>query len=172
MTESAPEKKSRKARKAKYEDEYEQYKAARAAPAEAVPSSCRSRQGTKPVFNPADPFAEWEKANAKVESQQRSSPAARAAGITPSGQYTAPRRPVQATQGTPARPGATTVRPSCPGPCSRSPHAGAAARPGTTRAFCRTDAASTIASAGRPRKARMQISRWMTFWRSSSKQHG
>lgn len=121
VSESAPEKKSRKARKAKYEDEYEQYKAARAARQKQSPAPAAPAQGTKPVFNPADPFAEWEKANAKVESQQRSSPAARAAGITPSGQYTAPRRPAQATQGTPARPAATTVRPSAPAPAPAAP---------------------------------------------------
>lgn len=119
--ENAPEKKGRKARKAKYEDEYEQYKAARAARQQQSSAPAAPAQRTKPVFNPADPFAEWEKANAKVESQQRSSPAARAAGITPSGQYTAPRRPAQAPQSAPARPAAAAVRPSAPAPAAPMP---------------------------------------------------
>ena len=63
-----PEKKPRKGKKAKYEDEYEQYKAARAARQEAEPQPQPKRV---PAYDAADPFAEWEKANAKAGNQPR-----------------------------------------------------------------------------------------------------
>ena len=78
----------RKTRKPNYSKEYEQYKAERAArernsaaPAQAQPAA------------PADndnPFAEWERANARVDSQRGSSPAARAMGANPPSYNRAP----------------------------------------------------------------------------------
>ena len=77
----------RKTRKPNYSKEYEQYKAERAArernaaPAQAKPAA------------PADndnPFAEWERANARVDSQRGSSPAARAMGANPPSYNRAP----------------------------------------------------------------------------------
>ena len=65
-----PVRSSRKARQARYDEEYEQFKAAQrarqeAAPAvEAEPVSAPSATVRDPAYNPADPFAEWERANA------------------------------------------------------------------------------------------------------------
>ena len=58
--------KNRKSRKPDYEAEYEQYKAQRAAREQS-----QSRQPAGPSVRPAtdDPFAEWERANAKLGSQ-------------------------------------------------------------------------------------------------------
>ena len=71
------ERKSRKARQSKYDEEYEQYKAAQrareeaekaAAPAPVEPAPAEepipAAPAEEPVFDPADPFAEWERANA------------------------------------------------------------------------------------------------------------
>lgn len=68
---------SRKARQSKYDEEYEQYKAAQrareeaekaTAPAEEVPAPAKepapAAPAEEPAFDPADPFAEWERANA------------------------------------------------------------------------------------------------------------
>lgn len=106
-----PEKAARKPRKVKrYEEEYEQYKAARAArqqqqPVQQAPSPTPK---ARPAYDPADPFAEWERANAKAEAQQRTSAAARASGA----QYTAPTAPAQ-----PVRPAA----PVAPAPQQQAP---------------------------------------------------
>ena len=67
----------RKARQSKYDEEYEQYKAAQrareeaekaAAPAPVEPAPAEepipAAPAEEPVFDPADPFAEWERANA------------------------------------------------------------------------------------------------------------
>lgn len=88
------EEKPRRGRKAKYEDEYEEYKAKQrpsrpAAPAAAARAGGSVRAGDRsqsaPARNPAparnaDPFAEWEKANARVDAQRSGSYAARAMG--------------------------------------------------------------------------------------------
>ena len=73
-------------RKSKYEEEYEQYKAARAArqqaqqdPSETAPA----RRESVPAVDPADPFAEWERANARAEAQKEAYAAA-AYGVAPS----------------------------------------------------------------------------------------
>lgn len=71
-----------KAKKTLYEEDYEQYKAAHpelkreparksAAPAKAAPKADSS----------VDPFAEWERANARVESRQTMSSTAKAMGV-------------------------------------------------------------------------------------------
>lgn len=91
--------------KKKAQDQYEQYKAERAArPAPAPQPQRRPRQ------NPdgSDPFAEWEKASAKVEAQQKNTYAAKATGVAPSS-YTRP----QARYNAPAQPAA---RPAAPRP--------------------------------------------------------
>lgn len=65
------EKAPRKDRKAKAEDEYEQYKAARAErQRQAEPSAPRPARPAP--SNTADPFAEWERANAKADAQPKS----------------------------------------------------------------------------------------------------
>lgn len=80
--EEKPVKRSRKSRKSKYDDEYEQYKAARAARQKAEAASApvpAAPVKTAPAAKqPAssDPFAEWERANARAGVQQRSAYAA------------------------------------------------------------------------------------------------
>ena len=67
-------------RRSKYEDEYEQYKAEREARQQAEK---RGKVKSEPAAAQADPFAEWERANAAVESRRGSSAAAKAMGATP-----------------------------------------------------------------------------------------
>lgn len=66
---AAAAKNSRKGKKAKYEDEYEQYKAARAARQQTQPTPPAPQRA--PAYDASDPFAEWEKANAKAGNQPR-----------------------------------------------------------------------------------------------------
>ena len=82
---------SRKARQSKYDEEYEQYKAAQRAreeaaqaaapaPVEAAPAPAAEPASDAPAevptFDPADPFAEWERANAARKSTNVSMPVA------------------------------------------------------------------------------------------------
>ena len=100
--------KSRKARQSKYEEEYEQYKAARAARQQngaAAPAAPKSA----PAYDPADPFAEWERANARVESQQRNTPEVRVSAAA-----SVPKARPQAPQTEAARPAVPTARPAQP----------------------------------------------------------
>lgn len=76
------EKRSRKERRAKYEDEYEEFKSSRAArqqdnPASAAAAAAAARQKAPANKKTADPFAEWEKANAKVSADKVSKPVAK-----------------------------------------------------------------------------------------------
>ena len=107
------EERPRRGKKAKFEDEYEEYKAKQRPSRPAGPASSR---GANPVRQadraqsaqgrnqaPArggDPFAEWEKANARVDAQRSGSYAARAMGTQP--QQQAQARP--AAQPRPASP--------------------------------------------------------------------
>lgn len=76
----------RQQRRSKYEEEYEQYKANRAARQRAeAEQSGAAEQPAPPVskpqpIDPADPFAEWERASAKVEARKDSYAAARRTG--------------------------------------------------------------------------------------------
>ena len=109
----------KKSRQAEYEEEYERYKAQReprsARPAAQTPAP-RAQQ-----VDASDPFAEWEKANAKAESLRSSSYAAKAMGAdapkyTPPVRQTAPqRRPAgeaQSTARTAAQPAQSYTRPA------------------------------------------------------------
>lgn len=58
--EKAEKQPQRKSRQAKYEQDYEQFKAARAARQQEEPAAAPK---PAPVVDPADPFAEWERAN-------------------------------------------------------------------------------------------------------------
>lgn len=98
----------KKSRQAEYEEEYERYKAQR----ESRPKpAAQAPVQRAPQTDQSDPFAEWEKANAKAESQRSSSYAAKAMGAdapkyTPPVRQTAPqRRPAAEAQNT-ARPAA------------------------------------------------------------------
>ncbi len=97
--ESKREKNPKKSRKAKYEDEYEQYKASRAVRQQQTSSQPAVK--AKSNYDAADPFAEWERANARVDAQQKNSYAAKASGVTPSysaSQYSAQKTAAQPQQ--------------------------------------------------------------------------
>ena len=79
---TAPAAKPAKSKKTLYEEDYERYKA------EHPELNAQSRKSTAsapkaPAFDPADPFAEWERANARVESRQNNSYTAKAMGVAP-----------------------------------------------------------------------------------------
>ncbi len=86
------ERKSRKARQARYDEEYEQYKAAQRA-REAAQQPQPAAVVENPEYNPADPFAEWERAN-NVQPAQRPAPAAKPAPVEEPTEaaFTAPRQ--------------------------------------------------------------------------------
>lgn len=65
--EAASRQPARKSRQPKYEQDYEQFKAARAARQQQAPSVPVQ---SAPVVDPSDPFAEWERANSRVEAQK------------------------------------------------------------------------------------------------------
>lgn len=84
----------RKARQSKYDEEYEQYKAAQRAREEAeqaaAPASVETAPAEEPApdapaeepsFDPADPFAEWERANAARKTTPAFVPAAPAEAV-------------------------------------------------------------------------------------------
>ena len=98
----------RRGKKAKYEEEYQEYKANQrpsrsAAPARTRETSAPVRpapQSQAPKARPAapvssDPFAEWERANAKVDAQRAGSYAARAMDVPvqPQARPAAPQQP-------------------------------------------------------------------------------
>lgn len=102
----AQEKRSRKGRRSKYDDEYEQYKAARAARQKAEASAAASPSAPAAPVRQApaakqpassDPFAEWERANARAGVQQRSAYAA-APVKAPAAQNAQPNVPVAPAQ--------------------------------------------------------------------------
>ncbi len=95
--EEAPAKQpARKARQPKYEQDYEQFKAARAARQQQSPAV--PIQGT-PVVDPSDPFAEWEKANSRVEAQKNTVPVQK-----PAASQSVPVQPQPAQAAQPAAP--------------------------------------------------------------------
>lgn len=128
-------------RKTRYEEEYEQYKSARAARQQAqaqegYPQEAPARYSA-PKMDPADPFAEWERANARVEAQ-KSAYAAAAVGQRPAPRpqapaqptYAQPRQPQQRPAVAPQpRPAAPAYRPSVqtpvyPQPAQQKPASG------------------------------------------------
>ena len=75
-----PARSSRKARQSRYDEEYEQYKAAQRAREEAARKAAAEEPlpdavVENPAYNPEDPFAEWERANA---AKKPAAPAAEA----------------------------------------------------------------------------------------------
>ena len=134
------EERPRRGKKAKFEDEYEEYKAKQRPSRPAGPAGSR---GANPVRQadraqsaqgrnqaPArggDPFAEWEKANARVDAQRSVSYAARAMGTQP--QQQAQARP--AAQPRPASPVQQQggYRPPVQRPAQQSPARPAQAAP-------------------------------------------
>lgn len=94
------EKKGRKGKKAKYEDEYEQFKAARGPRPEPQPPQAQ------PVYDASDPFAEWEKANARAGNPPMQQPVRPTQPVQQQ-----PVRPVQQPAQQPARPAQSAQQP-------------------------------------------------------------
>ena len=144
--EEEEEDRPRRGKKAKYEEEYQEYKASQRPSRSAAPARTRepaapvrpAPQAQAPKARPAapansDPFAEWERANAKVDAQRAGSYAARAMDVPvqPQARPAAPQqqpayrppvqRPVQqAAPQTPA-PVEPAARPSAPQPKPAAP---------------------------------------------------
>lgn len=108
---SKPARSSRKARQARYDEEYEQYKAAqRARQEEQAAAEPQPATVENPSFDPADPFAEWERANAA--QRPASKPAPVLSGLAPDPQFSA--RPAA-----PAQPVAVPVEPAPAAPAPK-----------------------------------------------------
>lgn len=100
------------AKKTRYEEDYEAYTAAHPE-TKTVQRKTAPAAKSAPAFDPADPFAEWERANARVESRQNTGSTAKAMGVNTQSAArpaapAAPAAPVQrpAAPQTPARPAA------------------------------------------------------------------
>ena len=121
------------AKKTRYEEDYEAYTAAHPETKTAQRKTAPAAKSA-PAFDPADPFAEWERANARVESRQNTGSTAKAMGVNtqsaakpaaPAAREdtaaAAPAAPVQrpAAPQTPARPAAPAAAPK-PAPKSSS----------------------------------------------------
>ena len=105
----------KKNRQAEYDEEYERYKAQRENRSRTAPAPApRAAQADQ-----TDPFAEWEKANAKAETQRSSSYAAKAMGAD-APKYTPPVKRQSAPQSVPQR---------RPAPAAQESNTRAAAQP-------------------------------------------
>lgn len=78
-----------KAQKTRYEEDFEQYKAAHPELSER-PARKPATKPAAPTYDNADPFAEWERANARVESGRATGATARAMGVEPTAAKPAP----------------------------------------------------------------------------------
>ena len=130
-------------RNMKAADQYDQYKAARSS--RPRNTQAQPRRGSAPVYDTADPFAEWEKANARVEAQHKNSYAAQASGVTPS--YS---RPQQRPAAPGRAPGQPQRRPAAPRPQS-APRPGGPAM--NFEDFMQPSAPSARPAASRPQPA-------------------
>lgn len=86
-----------KQKKTLYEEDYEQYRAEH--PDFAIPTRKTTTAASAPAYNAADPFAEWDRANARASSSRNMNSTARAMGVNPAAK-------------TEAKPAATTQRPA------------------------------------------------------------
>lgn len=127
----------RRGKKAKYEEEYREYKANQrpersaaparprepAAPVKPAPQAQTPRPRTAAPAN-SDPFAEWERANAKVDAQRSGSYAAKAMQV-PSQQQARPAAPQQSAYRPPvqrpAQPAQAPVQQPAPRPSAPQP---------------------------------------------------
>lgn len=127
----------RRGKKAKYEEEYREYKANQrpersaaparprepAAPVKPAPQTQTPRPRTAAPAN-SDPFAEWERANAKVDAQRSGSYAAKAMQV-PSQQQARPAAPQQSAYRPPvqrpAQPAQAPVQQPAPRPSAPQP---------------------------------------------------
>lgn len=78
-----------KQQKTRYEEDYEQYKAAHPELNDR-PARKSATKPAAPTYDNTDPFAEWERANARVESGRATGATARAMGVEPTAAKSAP----------------------------------------------------------------------------------
>ena len=115
------------AKKTRYEEDYEAYTAAH-------PETKTARRKTAPAaksapaFDPADPFAEWERANARVESRQNTGSTAKAMGVNTQN-AARPAAPAAREDAAVAAPAASVQRPAAPQTPARPAAPAAAPKP-------------------------------------------
>lgn len=99
-----------KPQKTRYEEDYEQYKAAHPELNERPARKSNATKPTAPAYDSTDPFAEWERANARVESGRNTGATARAMGV----EHTAPAKRIAESEETApaARPAAPVSKPA------------------------------------------------------------
>lgn len=105
-----------KPKKTLYEEDYEQYKAAHPE-LDAKPARKPAAKSAAPSYSAADPFAEWEKANARVEAGRATSSTARAMGIEQPKRPAAPKADVSVSAPRAAAPAAApapAAKPAAP----------------------------------------------------------
>ncbi|MBP3623780.1 MAG: signal peptidase II [Oscillospiraceae bacterium] len=119
----------RRGKKAKYEEEYQEYKASQRPSRPAAQSSTKepaapvrpAPQAQAPKARPAapassDPFAAWERANARVDAQRAGSYAARAMDVPAQPQAARPAAPQQPAYRPPVQRPAQQAAPQSPAP--------------------------------------------------------
>ncbi len=110
------------AKKTRYEEDYEAYTAAHPeAKSTAQRKSTAPAAKSAPAFDPADPFAEWERANARVESRQNSGSAAKAMGVNAGAQQSTPKTAEPAAAEIPAQRPASAQTPARPASPAAAP---------------------------------------------------
>lgn len=115
------------AKKTRYEEDYEAYTAAHPE-TKTVQRKTAPAAKSAPAFDPADPFAEWERANARVESRQNTGSTAKAMGVNAQS-AAKPAAPAAREDAAAAAPAAPVQRPAAPQPPARPAAPAAAPKP-------------------------------------------
>ena len=115
------------AKKTRYEEDYEAYTAAHPETKTAQRKTAPAAKSA-PAFDPADPFAEWERANARVESRQNTGSTAKAMGVNTQS-AARPAAPAAREDAAAAAPAASVQRPAAPQTPARPAAPAAAPKP-------------------------------------------
>ena len=115
------------AKKTRYEEDYEAYTAAHPETKTAQRKTAPAAKSA-PAFDPADPFAEWERANARVESRQNTGSTAKAMGVNTQS-AAKPAAPAAREDTAAAAPAASVQRPAAPQTPARPAAPAAAPKP-------------------------------------------
>lgn len=115
------------AKKTRYEEDYEAYTAAHPETKTAQRKTAPAAKSA-PAFDPADPFAEWERANARVESRQNTGSTAKAMGVNTQN-AARPAAPAAREDAAVAAPAASVQRPAAPQTPARPAAPAAAPKP-------------------------------------------
>lgn len=115
------------AKKTRYEEDYEAYTAAHPETKTAQRKTAPAAKSA-PAFDPADPFAEWERANARVESRQNTGSTAKAMGVNAQS-AAKPAAPAAREDTAAAVPAASVQRPAAPQTPARPAAPAAAPKP-------------------------------------------